>query len=95
MAEDRNSTRATAGRKTPASTFAGTELGDETHTLEGVIAQQIDVGREAWNQLEAPMRGHPSADSQRPTEEVDAPGGRPLAGRAMPPAESGWLGQRR
>jgi hypothetical protein len=87
--------RDTVGRQTPSSTFQNSSLGDETHTLDGVISQQIDVGREAWDRLEAPMRGHPSADSQRPTEEVDAPGGRPLAGRAMPPAESGWLGQRR
>jgi hypothetical protein len=83
--------RETARRQTPSATFENSSLGDETHNLEGVISQQVDVSREEFDRLSAPTRGHPSADSQRPTEEPDPPGGRPLAGRPAPSPKSGWL----
>jgi hypothetical protein len=91
MAKDSKSERATVRRQTPSSTFENSSLGDGDNSLRGEVTMQRDVSREEFDRLGAPTRGHLSADSQRPTEEVDAPGGRPLAGRPAPSPKSGWL----
>jgi hypothetical protein len=91
MSAKNQAERETARRQTPSSTFENSSLGDGDNSLRGEVTMQRDVSREEFDRLGAPTRGHPSADSQRPTEEVDAPGGRPLAGRPAPSSKSGWL----